>query len=230
MPKKFIFSEEDKNVIIEKYKTGEFSTSIAEELKISNYLILTLLRENGVRIMGRAGFSLGREKECNDKGRTLMPTKEEILSRITYLPEDGIIFSRLSKKGGKPDARGYKTCRIGGRLYKQHRVIYFLETGEQPEGIDHIDGNKLNNHISNLRAANQSENIANSKSRKNSTSKYKGVSKTKSGSNWIARIAKDGKQIWLGSFLNEKEAAKAYNEAAIKYFGEFAYLNKIEEN
>ncbi len=230
MPKKFIFSEEDKNVIIEKYKTGEFSTSIAEELKISNYLILTLLRENGVRIMGRAGFSLGREKECNDKGRTLMPTKEEILSRITYLPEDGIIFSRLSKKGGKPDARGYKTCRIGGRLYKQHRVIYFLETGEQPEGIDHIDGNKLNNHISNLRAANQSENIANSKSRKNSTSKYKGVSKTRSGSNWIARIAKDGKQIWLGSFLNEKEAAKAYNEAAIKYFGEFAYLNKIEEN
>lgn len=230
MPKKFIFSEEDKNVIIEKYKTGEFSTSIAEELKISNYLILTLLRENGVRIMGRAGFSLGREKECNDKGRTLMPTKEEILSRITYLPEDGIIFSRLSKKGGKPDARGYKTCRIGGRLYKQHRVIYFLETGEQPEGIDHIDGNKLNNHISNLRAANQSENIANSKSRKNSTSKYKGVSKTKSGSNWIARIAKDGKQIWLGSFFNEKEAAKAYNEAAIKYFGEFAYLNKIEEN
>ncbi len=146
------------------------------------------------------------------------------------MPEDGIIFSRLSKKGGKPDARGYKTCRIGGRLYKQHRVIYFLETGEQPEGIDHIDGNKLNNHISNLRAANQSENIANSKSRKNSTSKYKGVSKTKSGSNWIARIAKDGKQIWLGSFLNEKEAAKAYNEAAIKYFGEFAYLNKIEEN
>lgn len=230
MPKKFIFSEEDKNVIIEKYKTGEFSTSIAEELKISNYLILTLLRENGVRIMGRAGFSLGREKECNDKGRTLMPTKEEILSRITYLPEDGIIFSRLSKKGGKPDARGYKTCRIGGRLYKQHRVIYFLETGEQPEGIDHIDGNKLNNHISNLRAANQSENIANSRSRKNSTSKYKGVSKTRSGSNWIARIAKDGKQIWLGSFLNEKEAAKAYNEAAIKYFGEFAYLNKIEEN
>ncbi len=88
----------------------------------------------------------------------------------------------------------------------------------------------MNNHISNLRAANQSENIANSKSRKNSTSKYKGVFKTKSGSNWIARIAKDGKQIWLGSFLNEKEAAKAYNEAAIKYFGEFAYLNKIEEN
>lgn len=209
MPKKFIFSEEDKNVIIEKYKTGEFSTSIAEELKISNYLILTLLRENGVRIMGRAGFSLGREKECNDKGRTLMPTKEEILSRITYLPEDGIIFSRLSKKGGKPDARGYKTCRIGGRLYKQHRVIYFLETGEQPEGIDHIDGNKLNNHISNLRAANQSENIANSKSRKNSTSKYKGVSKTRSGSNWIARIAKDGKQIWLGSFFKRKRGGKS---------------------
>ena len=91
--------------------------------------------------------------------------------------------------------------------------------------IDHKDRNPLNNCKSNLRYCTYSENNSNSAKQKNNTSGFKGV--WKSGKGWAAKIMINYKAIYLGSFKDRIEAAKAYNEAAIKYHGEFAHINEI---
>jgi len=96
------------------------------------------------------------------------------------------------------------------------------------EEIDHKDGDKLNCLDDNLRICNHLQNSRNRKTQKNKSSKYKGVTWYKSYKNWKAYIKFNGKLINLGYYLTENEAAQAYNEAAIKYFGEFAQLNIIE--
>ena len=110
-----------------------------------------------------------------------------------------------------------------------HRMIYFLHHGEIPVSIDHIDGNPLNNSINNLRGATHRQNMMNQRPVKNSSSKYLGVGcdRRKSEKKWIARIGVLGKQIWLGAFTDEREAAVAYDRAAIEHFGEFANLNVL---
>lgn len=97
--------------------------------------------------------------------------------------------------------------------------------------IDHRDHNGLNNQKENLRICNTSENLGNRRNSAslNITSKYKGVHWFKRNSKWHAQIMVNYKHIHLGYFTNEKDAALAYNRAAIKYFGEYAYLNIIED-
>ena len=89
---------------------------------------------------------------------------------------------------------------------------------------DHINGDGLNNMKRNLRPATIKENGRNRKKSKNSSSEYKGVIVS-----ITARICVEGKFIFLGSFKTQKEAAIAYNQAALKYFGEFARLNVIDD-
>ena len=93
--------------------------------------------------------------------------------------------------------------------------------------VDHIDGNRLNNQKSNLRLATSSQNKMNRGPRKDNKSGYKGVSWHKQRNQWTARIMANGKYQHLGLFGNILDAVKTYNEAAIKYFGEFAWINKI---
>jgi hypothetical protein len=101
--------------------------------------------------------------------------------------------------------------------------------GPIPEGyyIDHIDGNPSNNKLENLRLANQKENSRNSKKPKNNTSGYKGVHWNKEKEKWQARVMINTITKHIGYFEDLIEAAKAYNEAALKYHGEFAKLNEI---
>lgn len=87
---------------------------------------------------------------------------------------------------------------------------------------DHIDRNPFNNQKNNFRVCDHQQNSWNSGPR---VRKYKGVSYWKRDKNWSAQIMKTYKKIHLGYFDSEIEAAKAYDEAAKKYFGEFAYLN-----
>lgn len=105
-----------------------------------------------------------------------------------------------------------------------HRLIMKPEKGQE---IDHINGNTLDNRKSNLRIADRSKNMSNTRIRKTNTSGYKGVSLDKSRNMWAAEITVNYKKLHLGRFNEIKEAAKAYNEAAKKYFGEFAYLNSL---
>ena len=111
-------------------------------------------------------------------------------------------------------------CEICG--YMHHLVI------DIPDGMycDHINHNGLDNRKANLRPATGTQNIWHRrKFKKPSRSKYKGVDWAKDMNRWRARIRVNGRRIYLGSFKNEIDAAKAYDSAAKKYHGEYASLN-----
>lgn len=95
-------------------------------------------------------------------------------------------------------------------------------------GVDHIDGNGLNNQKSNLRICTQTENLrAFQRKRHSATSKYRGVSWSSDRKKWLSQIVVNKKTINLGRYEDDMDAAKSYNIAAEKYFGAFATLNKI---
>lgn len=96
------------------------------------------------------------------------------------------------------------------------------------KGVDHKDGDGLNNQRSNLRPASTAQNNRNTTKRANTSSRFKGVYWHKSTGKWQARIGTgvSGQHIYLGEFESELDAAKAYNKAAAEKFGEFARLNE----
>ena len=93
--------------------------------------------------------------------------------------------------------------------------------------IDHKNRNGLDNRKCNLRICSLNDNLKNKKIYSNNTSGYKGVGWHKRDKTWLARIKVNKKYIHLGCFKDPKDAAVAYNNAASKYFGEFALLNEI---
>lgn len=92
---------------------------------------------------------------------------------------------------------------------------------------DHIDHNGLNNQRYNLREATHRENMKNRSAARYSTSKYLGVSKRINSDLWRAKLQSNGISIHIGYFIDEKDAALAYNKAAIARHGEFANLNIV---
>lgn len=92
--------------------------------------------------------------------------------------------------------------------------------------VDHINGNKLDNRLANLRICNTSENHGNMRMRSDNTSGFKGVIKGRGQDRWYAHIHKMGVRIYLGSFTSKREAAMAYDSGAERVFGEFAMTNK----
>lgn len=122
--------------------------------------------------------------------------------------------SRTEYKNGK-----FKTIRM-------HREI--VNPGEGFV-VDHANRDRLDNRRENLRIASRSQNTANSIMSSRNTSGYKGVHFRKEQNRWRAFICVNKKGISLGQYATAEEAAHAYNEAASKYFGEFAFLNVINE-
>lgn len=108
-----------------------------------------------------------------------------------------------------------------------HRVIMKLSAGRSPPRVDHIDGCGLNNRKRNLRCSDHRQNLLNRGTNKNSTSGFKGVWWRADTKKWAATIRVHGRTKHLGSFHDKTEAAKAYNRAAKKHFGRFAWLNKV---
>jgi hypothetical protein len=126
------------------------------------------------------------------------------------------------------ECTGY-AARTEGTKPKQVKIYMHNRIAGTPTGMttDHIDHNGLNNQRGNLRICTQSENHMNSQRQANNTSGYKGVTWNKNEQKWKARIQKNRKEIHLGYFDTAEKAAYAYNDAARKFFGEFANLNKI---
>jgi len=121
----------------------------------------------------------------------------------------------------------FYTSRYTGKVNGKHIYIYMHWDVMDRKWIDHVDHDGLNNQRSNLRPCTSQQNMMNGRKRNVITSsKFKGVCWFKRKSKWIAFIKKE-KQIHLGYFNNEIEAAKAYNTKAIELFGEFACLNEF---
>jgi len=126
------------------------------------------------------------------------------------------------------DGNGYPQKAIktkkGWRPIRMHRYLLKLK---KKEHCDHINHNKLDNQRVNLRKCTQKENNRNLPMMITNTSGFRGVWWDKFKNKWHSNISVNNKTIHLGRFKNIKDAAKIYNQAALKYFGDFAILNNI---
>lgn len=141
--------------------------------------------------------------------------------------EDLPLISGYRWKVLKSKNKRYAARSVGrtGRTELMHRVIARAPTGV---GVDHIDGDGLNNRRGNLRLATQKQNAANMQKTRG-VSRFKGVYWNKKDSRWQAQISNEAGGVrYLGQFRDETDAARAYNSAAIEQFGAFANLNAIE--
>ena len=122
---------------------------------------------------------------------------------------------------GSRSTHGHRQIKIKGYLLIASRIAWFIETGEVPCIIDHINGDSSDDRILNLRNCTQSQNSRNLKLSSLNSSGVTGVVKRPNGK-WRARITLNRSRIELGTFTNLEDAKQARIEAEKKYFGEFA--------
>jgi hypothetical protein len=138
-----------------------------------------------------------------------------------------ISMGRWHLHSGGYAAKSYR--HPGGRsdVVFMHRVIL-----NAPEGVDvdHINGNRLDNRKSNLRPVTRSQNIRKARPHQTNTSGFKGVSWCSTRRKWRAQIYTGQRNLYLGEFRTPEQAARVYNEAAKKYFGEFAWINPLPDS
>ena len=131
-------------------------------------------------------------------------------------------FELLSKYRWRLNNKGYAISSVTDE--RMHRLIMLPAPNLQ---IDHINHNKLDNRRINLRICTSKENSRNRVTGENNTSGFKGVclEPRNKYKKWRAKIYYNTRAIHIGCFKTKEEAVKAYNDAAIKYFGDFAFLN-----
>lgn len=154
-----------------------------------------------------------------------MITQEQIRRLFIYDLKGGILVWRNKKKNkaaGSINARGYLVVHINGKRYYNHRVIFLYIHSYLPSSIDHIDGDKQNNKINNLRPCTTSQNTRNSKINTRNTSGVKGVSWHKNRRKWQAQIMTNGHTKYLGLFKRLKEARDVVRVNRELMHGEFA--------
>jgi hypothetical protein len=164
-----------------------------------------------------------------------MITQDRIKELLDY--RNGDLFWKVTKsakavvgsKAGSVNAKGHVNLQIDGKLYAAHRLVFLLFNGYLPKEVDHINRVKTDNQIENLRACSSSNNKGNISLLRNNKSGYRGVSLNRRSGKWHAQIKVYGIQTYLGRFDSAEEAAVEYNRAAIKHFGEFAFLNKVRD-
>lgn len=134
-------------------------------------------------------------------------------------------YETLSDYLWHADLKGkvYYAVRTNPRAYMHHLLLPAI-SGYQ---VDHVDRNGLNNQKHNLRYCTYEQNQMNRRIQSGGTSRYKGVSWDKHKCKWEVNIRRKPRSVFLGYFKSEKEAALAYNCAALQYFGEFARLNIV---
>ena len=158
-------------------------------------------------------------------------SKEILRELFDYHPDGFFLYKkhRIKSKIGSPvycfkKANGYKYVYFK-RYMTLHRLIYIWHHGDQPDFIDHIDRDRENNRIENLRPATPSLNNMN-KVCARGRSKYRGVSWCERAQNWKARIQYEGKSHSLGRYKTEIDAATAYNIKAFELLGDGVWINR----
>lgn len=159
-----------------------------------------------------------------------------VRSRLNYDPETGKLIWKpvgpdfgwqhlmwngkwAGKEAGNFSDQGYRNIYMDGRNWKGHRLAWAIHYGEWPEGdIDHVNGDRSDNRISNLRKASRSQNLCNMKTRRKG---LKGAIRHKENY-WEARIAVNGEKHSLGYFRTEADAHEAYCHASEFFHGSFS--------
>ncbi|WQZ00658.1 HNH homing endonuclease [Xanthomonas phage NP1] len=152
-------------------------------------------------------------------------TFEEVNALLAYEPDTGLLLWKVSKGtakagrvAGSPHNEGYLRVKVHGKMNSAHRLAWLLHTGSWPsKHLDHIDGNRANNRIDNLRECTQAENLQNKGKYSNNKSGAQGVHWNKQAKKWMAQIRVAGKNIYLGLFETLEEAAAARAAAKLKY-------------
>ena len=157
----------------------------------------------------------------------LLAAMAEVLSydpstgHFTWLPQSG--KRRAGTRAGAVIGSGYRQIKFRKQTYLEHRLAWFFAYGCWPSGgVDHINRHRVDNRICNLREATQLQNNFNTPSR-GGASKFKGVYREKG--QWRARIKFDNRNKCLGYFNSEEAAAVAYDAAATRLAGRFAFTN-----
>lgn len=154
---------------------------------------------------------------------------EEIKSAFRYDQNTGKLYWKIDKfkiKSGKIAGTlhrsGYRQVMYKGVHYQEHRVIWCLVHGEWPDlFIDHIDRNRSNNRLENLRLATRSENSCNTVVKVNSVSGIKGVNWHKASQSWLVRLQINGVRTEIGRFSSIEEAKRAIENARLSTHKEF---------
>lgn len=154
--------------------------------------------------------------------------KQIPLSRGTFALVDDEDFIFLSQWKWNCNGQGYASRynpngKHRGSAIFMHRVILGSDEGTI---VDHINGDPLDNRRCNLRVCTTAQNSYNRKVRKDSKTGVKGI--TRHGNKWRAKISINKKRTIIGDFKNIDEASKAYNDAALKYYGDFARLSVVK--
>jgi hypothetical protein len=157
-----------------------------------------------------------------------MVTVELVQEHFEY--RDGDLIRKINRQGrnankgsvaGCIDPYGYRKIRFENHSYRVHRLVWFMHYGFFPISIDHIDGNRLNNKIENLREATSKQNNQNRKLSSRNTSGIKGVNWDNVCNKWVARIYNGTKNLNLGRFTDIKDAENAVMLKRIELHGEF---------
>lgn len=158
-------------------------------------------------------------------------THERVKELFDYHLDGYLVWKE--KKGRNPkisgeagwDSNGYRKVTIDGKNHYVHRVVFLFINGFMPKNIDHIDGNPMNNKISNLREATQSQNLMNKAMQSNNKSGVKGLTWCKTYNKWAARITSNKKYHHVGYFENFDEAVDALAKKRSELHQEFARFN-----
>ncbi len=151
-------------------------------------------------------------------------TAQRLREVLSYNQETGVFTRNIAtsnrvRKGvaaGRNNGNGYLRTSIDGYSYYAHRLAWFYKHGEWPKNhIDHIDGNRRNNAITNLRCVTHAQNHQNLGVRSTNKSGMTGVSWHAKAMKWNANIWKNGKRIYLGLFESVEDAASAYKRAKL---------------
>lgn len=161
-------------------------------------------------------------------------TAEELRHCLQYSPDTGVFcwvnpVTNAIKSGdvaGSYDVHGYRNINVLGKKYKAHRLAWLYVYGEWPVSqIDHINGQRDDNRISNLRVATRSQNQANQGLRADNRTGFKGISLNRQTNRWFARIKHQNKTRYLGHFDTPEEAHAAYSDMAHRLNGDFARVS-----
>lgn len=155
-----------------------------------------------------------------------MTTAELELARATvaYDPDTGVFTSlETGRIVTYPHGSGYLRVCVARRDYLAHRLAWLLVHGKwPPKHIDHINGDKTDNRLCNIRPVEVWQNRANSRKGSGKSSRLKGVSRRSDCDRWAAKVSKQGVTYRLGLFTTEEAAHAAYVAKARELFGDYA--------